>query len=157
MVQETRDNQISYCPDQGIEIEPIQIDEMDTLVIPVPPNASNPILREGDAGKKGSLADPQHLIGIEQMGVTSSHKGDTRKKGGQWKKKKAWTKGISQEIEGGLLVHSGEKHSFETMVEDWGPVQVRKKICTEKEDTEYNGELGSAEVASQPRRAQWIS
>jgi hypothetical protein len=58
MVQETRDNQISYCPDQGIEIEPIQIDEMDTLVIPVPPNASNPILREGDAGKKGSLADP---------------------------------------------------------------------------------------------------
>ena len=89
MVQETRDNQISYCPDQGIEIEPIQIDEMDTLVIPVPPNASNPILREGDAGKKGSLADPQHLIGIEQMGVTSSHKGDTRKKGRQWKKKKA--------------------------------------------------------------------
>ncbi|GMY25396.1 putative ribonuclease h protein [Fagus crenata] len=75
MVQKTRDNQISYCPDQGIEIEPIQIDEMDTLVIPVPPNASNPILREGDAGKKGSLADPQHLIGIEQMGVTSSHKG----------------------------------------------------------------------------------
>jgi hypothetical protein len=79
---------------------------------------------------------------------------EKKRKGGQWKKM-ARAKGKQiLEADGALLVHSGEKHNFETLVEEWGPIQVRKRQRMELENNTPRGDLGSAEVARQPRREQ---
>ena len=107
-----------------------------------------------DFGLANTTADQPIPIELDLMEVTVDFEGEKRRKGGQWKKMARGKKKPVQEQDGSLLIHSGNKHTFETVMEEWGPMQIKKKLCSNTERQSMEGDLGSAEVAGQPRRNQ---